>query len=307
MKLRFLLWVIAGFAGLVLYTAGCEAESAGDEKNVLGSFGGSNPADGTSGGAENAGNTEYGTSGGGMTGAGCPAANATQYCTCDKNGEAVPGRQGCSAVSGWRDCECYQKPGSVFADADLSRGVSATDPAANRRSDVFFNWWRSMPTFGTCEGGRYEGGFDGVYNPTIIMGYEGGIPVAGNVGFDMAESSTGEYYEVSGGYMRGLALFQYPFEGEMHGRLNCESLYFDGSLQNCFYIVYGAPYAFKGIARAIYDPINHAFVGGVWSVTDADYNGVFPPPIDAQPGAPPPVMPWGVKGGSGNWSMTLMP
>ena len=185
--------------------------------------------------------------------------------------------------------------------------MSATDPAANRRADVFFDWWRTIPLGGSCEGGRYEGAFDGVYSPTIIMGYGGGIPVAGTVGFILTESSTGEYYEVSGGYMRGLALFQYPFEGEMHGRLNCERLYFDGFLKNCFYNVYGAPYAFEGIARANYNPHDHTFVDGVWSVTDADVNGVFPPPIDAQPGAPPPVMPFGAKGGSGNWYMTWIP
>jgi hypothetical protein len=129
--------------------------------------------------------------------------------------------------------------------------------------------------------------------------------VDGSVAFDLGESTNGEFFEVSDGYMTGLALGLYPFEGEIQGRLDCPNLFFDGLLRNCSYIIWGLPVAFEGVIPAQYDPVNHTFVNGLWSVTEADATGGFPPPAPVNPGDPLPALPQ--LGGVGTWTATWVP
>jgi hypothetical protein len=228
-------------------------------------------------------------------------ANLTRACTCDSDGEEVPGRQVCGKVSGWKACECAEMPETL---ATGTGGIGPfTDPAANHNDENFF-WARTVPSGGACEPGHYQGVFDGGYNPAVTLGFST-ILVAGDVGFDLAETSTGEFFEISGGYMKGLALNLYPFEGEIHGTLDCSTGYFDGFLKNCFYNVFGINYFFEGIIRADYDKFNQAFVNGVWAVTEKDAAGNFPPAPDARPSQPLPPLP--PLGGVGKWSSTWIP
>jgi hypothetical protein len=267
---------IMAFGTLVLFP-GCEAETPGS---------GSGGTGGTSGGNNK----------------GCGIENATKACTCDHEGEEVPGRKVCEADLKWGACECGGTTGAGGI-AGAGGPVSGMDPELNEGPAVF-EWLRTTPTGGTCESGQYEGSFDGMYVPAAIMGF-GSLPVAGAVGFDIWESASGEYLEISNGYYRGLALMQFPFEGEFWGKLDCTTGVFEGELRNCFYNVYGTIYHFEGIARSNYDKFNHAFVNGAWAVTEPDINGVYPPPPPIQLNGPLPPLPQ--LGGVGTWTTTWVP
>jgi hypothetical protein len=238
-----------------------------------------------------------GSDGGQQQDAGCPVDNATGPCECEDDGERVPGRRTCSSESGWGPCECAAVPSTLI------RNPGGDDPAANKGAESF-EWLRTSPLGGSCEAGHYEGSFEGQYNPAISLGFSTS-DVNGSLAFDLGESTTGEFFEVSGGYMTGLALDLYPFEGEVVGTLDCTAMYFDGYLKNCSYIVWGFSFAFEGVLPARYDAVNHAFVNGVWSVTEPDLTGAFPQPQPVSPGDPLPSLP--VLGGVGTWTTTWVP
>jgi hypothetical protein len=296
----------------LVVAAGCTAESSNGPGNgpvVAGNGGNGGSAAGESGGSAGTdGNAAGGAAGGGAgsgepVGALCPADNATQACTCEKNGELLPGRQVCSEALGWATCECAEAPETILPSTiNQGSGSGAIDPAANR-TPADFEWERLVPAGGSCEPGRYDGAFDGIYQSggTFI-----GIPVMGNVSFELGESIDGEFFEVSGGTMEGFALIVFAFQGEIVGSLDCASGVFEGFMQNCSYVEPGgSPTEFEGPLRARYDPINHVFINGVWGVTERDDTGAFYPPPDVQPGVLLPPLP--TKGGVGNWSATLTP
>jgi hypothetical protein len=172
-----------------------------------------------------------------------------------------------------------------------------------------FDWHHAMGGLGSCEAGHYEGYFEGLYNPALTvlftMGATGSIDVSGNVSHDIMQDETGEYFEVKDGVFQGMAMAMFPFEGEFYGKLDCTTQYFEGGLRNCFYIAFGAPFYFEGLARSRYDKLNHSFIDGVWSVTEADANGAYPPPPEAHPGDPLP--PPAQLGGIGIWETTWVP
>ncbi len=292
---------LAGSAAAI----GCTAESS---DGPGGGPGTTSAGSGGNGASENGGSGASGTgaaggAGSGQPGALCPADNATRACTCLKDGETLAGRQVCSLALGWAQCECAEAPETILPSTIAQgSGGGAIDPAANKAL-ADFEWERFVPTGGTCEPGRYDGVFDGFYQSG---GSFVGIPVMGNVSFELGESTTGEFFEVSGGTMDGLALFVYAFTGEIVGSLDCTTGVFEGFMQNCSYTSPGGgPTEFEGPLRANYDPFNHAFVNGVWGVTERDETGAFYPPPDVQPGALLPPLP--TKGGVGNWSAALVP
>ncbi len=275
----------------LLLAVGCSAENAGTEpwQPAVGG-----PGLGAAGGV---------AEGAAQPGSGCAPDNQTQPCFCQTDEGPVEGRQVCSIYSGWGPCECAQAPETLVS----RRGGVDLEQSALNKGPERFDWERTPPGGASCQSGHYEGGFDGFYLSAATWGW-GTIPVAGNVAFDLGESSTGEYYTVSNGFMQGVALGMFPFEGEIVGDLDCNQAYFDGLMVNCRYIVGVIPYSFQGLLRSKYDKFNHAFVRGLWSVTEPAADGTYPDPPDIEPGNPPPA-PWpaGVCGGTGNWSATWKP
>ncbi len=230
----------------------------------------------------------------------CPLNNLTQQCTCDKEGELVPGRQVCNPSAGWSACECIEVPSTIVSSTDA--GVAA-DPASNKGPE-HFDWSRVVSPGGSCKAGRYEGDFEGEYIPSFSFGFAVSN-VSGTVGFDLIETSSGEFLEISGGHMSGVAEDYIPFEGDIVGTVDCATGYTDAYLRNCYYLMVVVPTSFEGPLLSNYDKINHAFINGVWSVTEPDANGVYPTPLSVSPGDPlPPLSILQIFGGVGSWKAT---
>jgi hypothetical protein len=266
------LWLFGLLAGIV-GLAGCSAES------------GVSPISSGAGGDRSE-----------PPGSACPLDNLTRECTCRHETGEDPGRQVCDTETGWSECECASVPGTVDP---VDPGSTVTSPSLNEKPETF-DWLRTVPSGGSCEPGHYEGAFDGSYVTGAAP-----FPVMGNLNFDLGASTNGEFFEVSGGHMMGSALVIFPFEAEIVGTLDCTNGTFDGFLQNAFYVDTSGQNPMQGPFRAQYDKFNHAFINGVWSVTEEDAAGNFPPPADVQPNVPLPPPP--VPGGVGNWSTTWVP
>lgn len=252
----------------------------------------------------------------------CPMTYLTQPCTCvNANGEQVQGSQACDKIMGWGQCECAQMPETIVT---VQRSTAATNPLNFGNAD--FEWERTTPE-GTCEAGYYEGLFDGLYNSEAMInatfGFWPTVPVDGNVSATIQEKpgSNGEFFEIADGVFEGVAMEMFPFIGDFVGELNCDTKSFEGALKNCYYEIGFDRYGFEGIARSQYDIINHAFINGVWSVTEPASGSIiysplnpdaapatdYPPPLDVQAGQPlPATYPIAFKGGTGNWSMTFV-
>jgi hypothetical protein len=256
------------------------------------------------------------------SGSGCPMPYATQLCYCEKDGQQVPGRQACNEGTGWGQCECAEIPETIVTT--IARGTAATNPLNIGNAD--FEWQRTVPE-GSCEAGLYEGAFDGLYNSEVMVNLTIGIAptvqVDGDVSATIQEKpgSNGEFLEIADGVFEGTAMGMIPFVGDFRGELNCDTKSFEGTLENCYYELGFDKYGFQGIALSQYDVVNHAFVNGVWSVTepasgsiiysplnpDASVATDYPPPLDVQPGQTlPDSYPYAFKGGTGNWSMSFV-
>ena len=300
-----LLFAVSALAG------GCEAE--GDDFE---------PPPGSGSGGGTAGSGGSGSIPSGYTqGSLCPIANATQLCTCVKDGEELQGRQTCNTQVGWSQCECAADPTTIIPGS--GSGTSSVEGV--NKGDARFDWERIVPTGGSCEAGDYAGAFTGLYASQALiqatMGFYTTIPVAGDVSFNINEKpgSSGEWFEISDGHFRGSALAMFPFDGDFFGSLECSTRSFTGTLENCYYMVGADKYAFQGIAVSNYDTVNHTFVGGMWSVTEPEGNAIFdspgnpdagyplddlfPEPLPIQAGTPfqgffPPLF----AGGAGDWN-----
>jgi hypothetical protein len=234
----------------------------------------------------------------------CPLDNLTQSCTCDKDGTPVSGRKTCYVLTGWSTCECAEIPSTITVDN--SDASIAADPANNKGPEEF-EWQRTVPQGGTCKAGHYEGEFEGKYIPSLLLGFAKSN-VDGNLSFDLTQTSNGEFFEISGGRIEGLANDQYPFQGDIVGTLDCSTGIVDAYLKNCSYSLYGITGYFEGPFKANYDRFNYACVNGVWSVTEPDANGNYPTPLDVNPGDPLPSLDANsILGGVGSWKATFMP
>lgn len=235
--------------------------------------------------------------GGAPQGAKCAVHNSTQQCICRTDEGEVYGRQVCYTGTGWTQCECAN------ADDSLTTDPYGTDDLQANKILADFNWQDTIPEGGSCKSGRYDGWFDGIYIPAITFGF-GPIPVFGNLSFELERTSNGEFFQVENGHMVGSALVAFAFEGDIRGSLDCGSRVFEGQLKNCYYIIPGLPpFAFEGVIKAEYDKFNNTFVNGVWSVTEIDITGNFPPPLPVTPGVPVPLPP--PLGGTGTWTNTF--
>ena len=212
----------------------------------------------------------------------CQLENETQPCTCA--GGAL-GRQSCSAFA-WQSCTCRNVAPTGAASATAGGGAVVTgsatgslvDPAANR-STTRFDWQRTMPMSGSCEAGHYEGTFDGIYGPSIIVVadlkvipvFPIDLPGSPGLAFDLTREGNGEVFTVKNGKMNGNALGAFPFTADIVGKLDCSTMKFDAKLVNGSYFIGPLEFRFEGPILADYDKSSHTLVNGTWKVTEPDY------------------------------------
>jgi hypothetical protein len=258
----------------------------------------------------------------------CPGDNVTQPCVCQVNGKTSAGRQTCNSATGWGTCEC-----AAALVATSNGGI--TGPISNK-SSVNFKWEETTPSVsngtivgGTCKGGHYSGAFSGFYN-SPRMSQTGtdtmspvGIPVLGNVEFDLHQIGNGEYFEIRDGAMEGYALVVFPFRGDLVGTINCAAAepLIEVSLKNGTYLAIDIQYYFDGKAVGVYhkpDANNPeaSFDLGEWAVTEPeDYSVVtrydggtadlsqakYAPLPELKPGESP-ILDMFIEGGTGEWN-----
>ncbi|MBN1656601.1 MAG: hypothetical protein JXA30_22710 [Deltaproteobacteria bacterium] len=256
-------------------------------------------------------------------GTSCPADNLTEPCTCQVGGKTYAGRQTCTTSAGWSECECAaQLAASGFS------GAAVSDPGSNKNGSTF-DWKETEPSTilpgggGSCKGGHYSGFFSGFYNsprmgPGDATFSPVGIPVLGNVEFDLHQLGNGEYFEIRDGAMEGAALVVFPFKGDLVGTINCSGSepVVEIDLKNGTYFAIDLPYYFDGKAVAVYNKQEFTFDLGEWAVTEPeDYTVVvrnedgtadlsqtdFAPLPSLTPGVPP-MLDIFVEGGTGEWN-----
>jgi hypothetical protein len=166
--------------------------------------------------------------------------------------------------------------GSVVNGA--ANSSSTVDPPENR-STVRFDWQRTMPMNGSCEAGHYEGTFDGIYGPSIIVVadlkvipvFPIDLPGSPGLAFDLTRDGNGEVFTVQNGKMNGNALGAFPLTADIVGKLDCATMKFDAKLVNGSYFIGPLEYRFEGPILADYDKASHTLVNGTWMVTEPDY------------------------------------
>jgi hypothetical protein len=166
-----------------------------------------------------------------------------------------------------------------------SVGDAGTLPFAGYDPTVSFDWPQGVTaSTASCKAGHYKGSFVGIYSPSIAVAPVP-IPVAGDIDLTLTKSQSGEFFEITGGKVSGVADLLFPFSADVKGTLNCATMTLEnGFLSNGTYIVGVFPYPFEGPLTASYDKLTHAFTGGKWTV-----------------GEPKWTTPAALYGGSGTW------
>lgn len=127
----------------------------------------------------------------------------------------------------------------------------------------------ALPTGPACVAGRYEGRFEGT---TMYRGSV--LPVTGTWTIELVERPHGEFFDIVGGRLEGAALDTYPFEADVSGTLDCNTLLLqDGALRNGWVMGEGADASFEGTLAGRYVPHEHRFVDGEWSMTEVGGDG----------------------------------
>lgn len=209
----------------------------------------------------------------------CAPNNLTRQCVC---ATGSPGRQTCQAGV-FSACACSARPtAAAGSGAPSPANPGATSPGGDpleNRSTVRFDWARTTPSGGSCEAGRYQGTFDGIYGPSIIVVadlkvipvFPVELPDNPGLAFDLNREGSGEIFTVSNGVMSGNALGAFPFTAEVVGKLNCETSKFDAKLVNGSYFIGPLEYKFEGPITADYDKLTHSMINGAWMVTEPEY------------------------------------
>jgi hypothetical protein len=151
---------------------------------------------------------------------------------------------------------------------------------------VAFEWPQAQgSTTGTCKAGHYHGSFIGIYSPGIAV-FPAPIPVAGDIDLTLTKASSGEYFDITGGKVSGVADGLFPFSADVIGTLNCTTGKLEGaSLKNGVYLVGPLPASFEGPLVADYNKLTQAFANCTWEVGE-------------------PTWPRQLYGGSGTWEAT---
>lgn len=245
---------------LIIAALGCEeSETAGYLGPGTDSDVGADPDEDTDvdGNADSDGDTNMGDGTGPNPAGECAIVNETRLC-CDGNGV-----QTCGDDFAWSECDCADEAGQTSDPDSILEG--------NQNTDISFEWEETEPTMGSCEPGRYEGQFAGIYDDTPVTG----IDLLGGPGivFNLTAEGNGEVYTINGGKFRGTAIVVFPFSATMTGSLDCATGKFEGNVVDGQYNEFGDIHHFEGVLKANYNRIDHAMVNGTWNLHEPDNPG----------------------------------
>ena len=191
--------------------------------------------------------TDYGGAGGSVAGSGGSSAGLAG--NAGKAGRPAGGSGGAGATAG---------AGSAGGGASAGNGAGA----------VTFDWPETAPGTGTCKAGHYQGDFVGLFASSMTV-FPAPIPVGGNVDLTLKESANGEFFEIEGGKVSGVADLLFPYEADIVGRLNCTTRKLENAaLKNGHYLVGVFLLPFEGPLTADYDTLTLSFVNGTWDVKE---------------------------------------
>lgn len=141
----------------------------------------------------------------------------------------APGAGGVSSGGGGADPAAGGAAGGGAAPSGMG-GIGA---------DVTFDWPETIPGQAKpCQAGHYVGTFECTYQPAGTPdGSAGGLPITGPIDFTLTQTQNGEFLEVSGGTLDGLALLAIHFKATITGSLSCGTGAFHGDLQNGSYAI----------------------------------------------------------------------
>ena len=169
-----------------------------------------------------------------------------------------------------------QPPGSAGSGTAAAGGAAGGGAAqGNGAGAVTFEWPETAPGTGTCRAGHYQGDFVGLFASSMTV-FPAPIPVAGNVDLTLAESANGEFFEITGGKVSGVADLLFPYQADIVGRLNCTTRKLEGTaLKHGNYLVGVFVLPFEGPLTADYDTLTMSFVNGTWDVKEPNptYDG----------------------------------
>ncbi|HVU04118.1 MAG TPA: hypothetical protein VHE30_20310 [Polyangiaceae bacterium] len=146
--------------------------------------------------------------------------------------------------------------------------------------DTTFDWPETVPGQPKpCQAGHYVGTFECTYHPAGTPdGSAGGLPITGPIDFTLTESQNGEFLEVSGGTLDGLALIAIHFHAQISGSLSCSTGAFKGDLQNGSYAIdpFPAGGTFVGPMNGFStntSPCTGTCLGGTWALNETGAAG----------------------------------
>lgn len=147
-------------------------------------------------------------------------------------------------------------------------------------SGITFDWPETVPGAAKpCKAGHYVGTFVCQYQAAGTPdGSTGGFPISGPIDFTLAAALNGEFLEVSGGSLDGLALIAIHFKAEISGKLDCGTAVFDGSLVNGSYAIdpFPAGGTFNGPMNGMSTsnaPCTGICLGGSWALHETGAAG----------------------------------
>lgn len=167
--------------------------------------------------------------------------------------------------------------GGAANDGGNSVGQSG---AGGGPSGVSFDWPETIPGQGKpCKAGHYVGTFQCLYQPAGTPdGSAGGLLITGPIDFKLQQAQTGEFLEVSGGTLDGLALIAIHFKADISGKLSCGTGAFAGNLVNGSYAI--DPFPAGGTFNGPMDgfssntpPCTGTCLGGTWALHETGAAG----------------------------------
>ena len=208
---------------------------------------------------------ERGGAGGAYAGGGAPplTAGGRNPSGGSTSGGGITGAAGGIGVTG---------NGGAAGGAAVSNGGNS--------SGISFDWPETVPGAAKpCQAGHYVGTFECLYQPAGTPdGSTGGLPIAGPIDFKLTQSQNGEFLDVSGGTLDGLALLVIHFKAEISGRLDCGTGVFGGTLVNGSYAIDPFPAGGTFIGPMVGmstsgPPCTGTCLGGSWALHETGATG----------------------------------
>lgn len=215
--------------------------------------------------------------------AGCSSGGASSAPPVGAGGTVAAGAAGTSAGAAGNAAggsSFTMNPGSFVG---VDGGIIANPPVD---PTIRFDWSVDDPNPASlsCQPGHYTGLFVGLYtSPITVVGVP--IPVTGNVDLTLAQSSNGEFFTITNGFVTGRADILAEYRCNFYGTLNCTTKKLEKGSIDCKYCVgayaadgglcLGLESHFIGPVTADYNAANQAFENATWKGKEGSDAGVF--------------------------------